>query len=49
MYLWIVILGGFVSFYNSWGVGANDCEFFCNFCWCKNFNIKAGINNSRNI
>ena len=25
MYLWIVILGGFVSFYNSWGVGANDC------------------------
>lgn len=25
MYLWIVILGGFASFYNSWGIGANDC------------------------
>jgi sodium-dependent phosphate transporter len=25
MYLWIVIVGGFVSFYNSWGIGANDC------------------------
>ena len=25
MYLWIVIVGGFASFYNSWGIGANDC------------------------
>ena len=25
MYLWLVITGGFASFYNSWGVGANDC------------------------
>lgn len=25
MYLWLVIVGGFASFYNSWGVGANDC------------------------
>ena len=24
-YLWIVIFGGFVSFFNSWGIGANDC------------------------
>ena len=23
-YLWITILGGFVSFFNSWGIGAND-------------------------
>ena len=25
MYLWIVIVGGLASFYNSWGIGANDC------------------------
>ena len=24
-FLWLVILGGFVAFYNAWGVGANDC------------------------
>lgn len=24
-YLWIVIVGGFISFFNSWGIGANDC------------------------
>ena len=23
-YLWITILGGFISFFNSWGIGAND-------------------------
>ena len=25
MYLWILITGAFSSFYNSWGIGANDC------------------------
>jgi len=25
MYLWIVIAGGLACFYNSWGIGANDC------------------------
>ena len=25
MLLWIVIVGGLASFYNSWGIGANDC------------------------
>lgn len=25
MYLWIVVVGAFASFYNSWGIGANDC------------------------
>ena len=24
-YLWLVIFGGFVAFYNAWGIGANDC------------------------
>ena len=24
-YLWIPIVGGFASFYTSWGIGANDC------------------------
>jgi len=24
-FLWLVILGGFVAFYNAWGIGANDC------------------------
>lgn len=25
MYLWILIVGSFASFYNAWGIGANDC------------------------
>lgn len=25
MYQWILIFGVFVSFYNAWGIGANDC------------------------
>ena len=25
MYQWILIFGSFVSFYNAWGIGANDC------------------------
>ena len=25
MYLWIAVLGGIACFYNSWGIGANDC------------------------
>ena len=24
-YLWMLITGGIVSFFNSWGIGANDC------------------------
>ena len=24
-YLWLVIFGGFIAFYNAWGIGANDC------------------------
>ena len=24
-YLWIAIVGGLISFFNSWGIGANDC------------------------
>ena len=24
-YLWLVIFGGFVAFFNAWGIGANDC------------------------
>ena len=25
MYQWILIFGCFISFYNAWGIGANDC------------------------
>lgn len=25
MYLWILVVGSFASFYNAWGIGANDC------------------------
>ena len=25
MYLWILVVGSFVAFYNAWGIGANDC------------------------
>ena len=25
MYLWIPVFVSFVSFYNAWGIGANDC------------------------
>jgi solute carrier family 20 (sodium-dependent phosphate transporter) len=25
MYLWIPIVGGIISFYTAWGIGANDC------------------------
>ena len=24
-YLWILVAGSFISFFNSWGIGANDC------------------------
>ena len=25
MYFWFLIVGGFISFFNAWGIGANDC------------------------
>ena len=25
MFLWILVAGSFASFYNAWGIGANDC------------------------
>ena len=25
MYVWILVVGSFASFYNAWGIGANDC------------------------
>ena len=25
MFLWILVFGSFISFYNAWGIGANDC------------------------
>ena len=25
MFLWILVVGSFASFYNAWGIGANDC------------------------
>ena len=26
MYFWFLIVGGFISFFNAWGIGANDLE-----------------------
>ena len=42
MYLWIVIVGGLASFYNSWGIGANDCaNSFATSVGAKGLNFKT--------
>ena len=44
MYLWIFVVGIIFSFYNSWGIGANDCaNSFATSVGAKVLNLKQAV------
>ena len=44
MYVWIVVLGSFASFYNAWGIGANDCaNSFATSVGSKSLTLKQAV------